>query len=116
MPALKITRALSTHLFKYISRVDIKFNPFDNRTRSIRELMRQVQAERFAKANPRLKINTKVVGTVDPPIAEFEFVDGTVVSYDTQSFQAKEMLDEIFMTANNMDIEFELEGKSIDDK
>jgi hypothetical protein len=42
--------------------------------------MRQVQAERFAKANPRLKINTKVVGTVDPPIAEFEFVDGTVVS------------------------------------
>jgi hypothetical protein len=37
-------------------------------------------------------------------------------TYDTQSFQAKEMLDEIFMTANNMDIEFELQGKSIDDK
>ena len=26
MPALKLTRDISTHLFKYVSRVDIKFN------------------------------------------------------------------------------------------
>jgi hypothetical protein len=59
---------------------------FDDRTRSIRELLRQVQAERFAKANTKLKIKTHVVGTVDPPLAEFEFVDGTVVSLKFYSF------------------------------
>jgi len=42
--------------------------------------MRQVQAERFLKANPKLKINTNVVGTADPPKVEFEFIDGTTVS------------------------------------
>lgn len=89
---------------------------FDSRTRSTRELMRQVQAERFVKSNPKLKINTMVVGTTDPPKVEFEFIDGTVRTYDSQQFQAKEMLDEIFLTANNLDIEYELEGKSVDDK
>lgn len=89
---------------------------FDSRTRSTRELMRQVQAERFVKSNPKLKINTMVVGTTDPPKVEFEFIDGTVTTYDSQQFQAKEMLDEIFLTANNLDIEYELEGKSVDDK
>ena len=54
-------------------------------------------------------------------VANFLIHDATILdctqrTYDTQSFQAKEMLDEIFMTANNMDIEFELQGKSIDDK
>lgn len=78
--------------------------------------MRQVHADRFAKSNPKLKINTMVVGTTEPPKVEFEFIDGVIKTYDSQQFQAKEMLDEVFLTANNMDIEFELEGKSVNDK
>jgi hypothetical protein len=42
--------------------------------------MRQVQAQRFAKANPKLKIGTHVVGTADAPKVDFEFIDGTKVS------------------------------------
>jgi hypothetical protein len=42
--------------------------------------MRQVQAQRFLKANPKLKIGTHVVGTADPPKVDFEFIDGTKVS------------------------------------
>ena len=42
--------------------------------------MRQVQAGRFSKSNPSCKIKTKVLGSVEPPSVEFEFVDGTVVS------------------------------------
>jgi hypothetical protein len=37
-------------------------------------------------------------------------------SYDSQSYQVKEILEDVFMTANNLDISYELEGKSIDDK
>mmetsp|Transcript_23181 Transcript_23181/g.33907 ORF Transcript_23181/g.33907 Transcript_23181/m.33907 type:complete len:114 (+) Transcript_23181:224-565(+) len=113
---MKVTRDISTHLFKYVKRVDIRFNPFDDRTRSARELMRQVQAERFIKANPKLKINKNVVGTIDTPSVEFEFVDGTVKTFDSKEFLAKEMLSEVYTTADNLDIEYELAGKSIDDK
>lgn len=108
--------------------------------------MRQVQAERFIKANPKLKISTNVVGTADPPMVKFEFVDGTQVShcmiillsntvvrdkasndpirillnvqriYDSQQYVAKEMMEDILLAANALDIGYELEGKSIDDK
>lgn len=37
-------------------------------------------------------------------------------SYDSQNYQVKEILEDVFMTANNMDISYELEGKSVDDK
>lgn len=116
MPALKLTKDITTHLFKYVKKVDIQFNPFDSRTRSARELMRQVQAQRFVKANPKLKIGTHVVGTAEPPKVDFEFIDGTKKTYDSQNYQVKEILEDVFMTANNMDISYELEGKSVDDK
>ena len=54
---------------------------FDNRTTSVRELLRQVQAERIKKANPKMKVNVDVTGTAAPPLVNFEFVDGTNVSY-----------------------------------
>ena len=52
---------------------------FDSRTKSARELMRQVQAERIEKANPKMKLNCNIIGTVDPPSVEFEFIDGNKV-------------------------------------
>mmetsp|Transcript_21261 Transcript_21261/g.24165 ORF Transcript_21261/g.24165 Transcript_21261/m.24165 type:complete len:117 (+) Transcript_21261:67-417(+) len=116
MGGFKVTKDMSTQLFKYVRRVDIKFNPFDNRTRSARELMRQVQATRIQKANPKIKINTQILGTVDPPSVEFEFVDGNKKIFDSQDMHVNEMLNEVFLAANTLDIEYELEGKSVDDK
>lgn len=52
---------------------------FDSRTRSIRELSRQVQAKRFKTANPKLQIGIEVHGRPDAPMAKFSFVDGTDV-------------------------------------
>ena len=49
-------------------------------------------------------------------IRSFFLLSSSKKTYDTQAFQAKEMLDEIFMTANNIDIEYELAGKSVDDR
>ena len=42
--------------------------------------MRQVQADRIVKANPKMVLKCNVVGTPDPPLVEFEFVDGDKVS------------------------------------
>ena len=53
---------------------------FDARTRSARELLRQVQAKRFVEANPKLKIDIDVHNRPDAPTANFRFVDGTEVN------------------------------------
>jgi hypothetical protein len=118
---LKFNKEVSTHLFKYIRNIDIKFNrecfalgtqlqyllrtslcqrrnssvancfltayfsisqitAFDSRTRSARELLRQVQAKRFSKANPKLKIEIDAHNRPDAPLASFKFIDETEVS------------------------------------
>eukprot|EP00557_Chaetoceros_sp_GSL56_P007396 CAMPEP_0176493962 /NCGR_PEP_ID=MMETSP0200_2-20121128/9829_1 /TAXON_ID=947934 /ORGANISM="Chaetoceros sp., Strain GSL56" /LENGTH=60 /DNA_ID=CAMNT_0017891661 /DNA_START=234 /DNA_END=416 /DNA_ORIENTATION=- len=59
---------------------------------------------------------TNVVATADPPLVKFEFVDGTQRTYDSQQYVAKEMMEDILLAANAIDIGYELEGKSIDDK
>eukprot|EP01083_Nonionella_stella_P145698 457047_1 len=114
MPALKITKDISSQLFKFVKRVDIKINPFDNRTRSARELMSQMKSERLSRANPKMNVNINIVGTADPPLVEFEFIDGSKKEFDSQGFLANEMLDEVYLFANSLDIEYELEGKTID--
>mmetsp|Transcript_1801 Transcript_1801/g.2593 ORF Transcript_1801/g.2593 Transcript_1801/m.2593 type:complete len:118 (+) Transcript_1801:80-433(+) len=114
-PGLKITKDISTHLFKYVKNIDITFNPFDSRTRSARELLRQVQAQRFVKANPKLKIAANVVSTPNPPQVRFQFADDSEHLFDSQNFLANEMLDEVYLITNEMDIDYEIEGKSIDD-
>lgn len=55
------------------------YTAFDQRTRSARELLRQVQANRFVKANPKLKIAVDVHSRPDAPCANFVFVDGSEV-------------------------------------
>mmetsp|Transcript_14571 Transcript_14571/g.17243 ORF Transcript_14571/g.17243 Transcript_14571/m.17243 type:complete len:115 (-) Transcript_14571:33-377(-) len=112
----KISRDLTTHLIKFVNRVDIRFNPFDDRTSSARELWRQMSGDRFKTANPKLLVKTNIVGTVDPPQVKVEFVDGTVKEFKSKEYMAREMMNEVFMFANDLDIEYELAGKSIDDK
>ena len=76
---MKLAKDVTTHLFKYVKVVDIRFNPFDGRAKSVKELLRQVQATRYSKANPNLKIEKQILATADAPFATFQFVDGTEV-------------------------------------
>lgn len=52
---------------------------FDNRTKSAREIWRQMQATRFHRANPKLKINTNVSGSAAAPQVVFTLVDDSQV-------------------------------------
>ena len=52
---------------------------FDNRTKSAREIWRQMQATRYHILNPKLKINTVVSGTAEPPEVVFKFADDSEV-------------------------------------
>ena len=53
---------------------------FDKRTSSAREIWRQMQATRYHRANPKLKINTDVSGTAAAPEVVFKLIDDTEVS------------------------------------
>jgi hypothetical protein len=57
-----------------------------------------------------------VLGTVDPPKVRFVFVDGKDQVFDSQSFIAKEILSDVFQIANNLDIQYELDGKNVDEQ
>ena len=106
---------MSTHLIKYVRTIDVSFNPFDNRTRSARELLRQMNVERYLGSNPKLKVNTMVNSKPDAPWVKFAFVDGTDKKFDSREYLADEMLMDVWRVAMKMDDDFELEGKNVDD-
>jgi hypothetical protein len=112
---LKVTKEMSTHLIKYVRTIDVSFNPFDNRTRSARELLRQMNAERYLRSNPKLKINTIVSAKADAPWVKFGFVDGTEKRFDSKEFLVNDMLMDVWRVTMKMDDDFELEGKNVDD-
>jgi len=112
---IKFTKETSSRLFRYVKTVDIKFNPFDNRTKSAREIWRQMQATRYHKANPKLKINTEVLGTAAAPEVVFKFFDDTEKRYDSRNYTASEIFFDVHLSLDNLDNEFEMSGKSLDD-
>ena len=57
----------------------VAFAAFDRRARSTREVLRQVQAKRYIKANPNLKIAYEVHHRADAPTTRFHFIDGSEV-------------------------------------
>lgn len=85
------------------------------RTRSARELLRQVNSQRLLQSNPKLKVNTNITSKPDPPSVKFVFVDKTDVSFDSKEYLANEMLMDVWRTTMKMDDDFEMEGKNVDD-
>jgi hypothetical protein len=116
---------------------------FDNRTKSAREIWRQMQATRYRKANPDLKINTEVMGNAAAPEVVFKFIDETEVCFaknccgymmallslthlhisflilqkrfDSQHYTASEILFDVHLSLDKLDNEFEMTGKTLDD-
>jgi hypothetical protein len=61
------------------------FVAFDSRSRSVRELLRQVQAKRYSKSNPNMSIAIDVHDLPDAPMACFTYVDGSEVNPQSES-------------------------------
>merc|ERR1712238_203366 len=81
---------------------------FDNRTRSARELLRQVDSERFHRCNPKLKVNANIEARYDAPKVTFAFVDGSDVSFDSREYLVNEMMMDVWRKTMKMDDDFEL--------
>eukprot|EP00934_Nitzschia_sp_Nitz4_P000997 Nitzschia sp. Nitz4//scaffold2_size372955//214275//214706//NITZ4_000437-RA/size372955-snap-gene-0.35-mRNA-1//1//CDS//3329546820//997//frame0 len=112
---IKFNKAASTRLFRYVKAIDIKYNPFDSRTKSTREIWRQMQASRYYDANPNLAVNTVVSGGPEAPEIVFKFVDDSEKRFDAQHFKANEILFDVHLFLDRLDNEYEMAGKSVDD-
>ena len=106
---------MSSHLIKYVRKVDVSFNPFDMRTRSARELLRQINSQRLLRCNTKLKVNAIIQSMPDAPTVKFSFVDGSEITFDSREYLANDMLMDIWRKTMKMDDDFELEGKNVDD-
>lgn len=87
----------------------------DSRTTSIRELLRQVRAKRFIEANPKLAINVDVHNRPVGPTANFVFIDGEERFFETKDYHAPEVMFQVHLKGMQLDAEYEMAGKSIDE-
>jgi hypothetical protein len=56
-----------------------------------------------------------LLNTPEAPSVKFDFVDGTEKFFDSQSFTAREMMDEVLLNTMQMNTQWQLEEKNIDD-
>lgn len=56
-----------------------------------------------------------LLNTPEAPSINFKFVDGNEKFFDSQSFTAREMMDEVLMNTMQMDLQWQMEEKNIDD-
>ena len=85
------------------------------RTRSARELLRQINSQRLLRSNTKLKVNALIQAMPDAPTVKFSFVDGSEVTFDSREYLANEMLMDVWRKTMKMDDDFELEGKNVED-
>jgi len=60
-------------------------------------------------------ISHTLLNTPEAPSVIFKFVDGTEKLFDSQQFTAREMMDEVLLNTMQMNTQWELEEKNIDD-
>ena len=77
--------------------------------------MRQLRAKRFTTANPKLALNVEVHNRPAAPSAAFGFVDGSDLSFETKDYHAPEILFQVHLKGMQLDAEYEMAGKSVDE-
>ena len=117
MPFLPIHNLRAIHTLLQWNNLQIYLDDtaLDNRTTSIRELLRQLRAKRFTTANPQLAIHVDVHNRPAGPSANFTFVDGTSVDFETNEYHAPEIMFQVHLKGMQLDAEYEMAGKSVED-
>mmetsp|Transcript_21738 Transcript_21738/g.60409 ORF Transcript_21738/g.60409 Transcript_21738/m.60409 type:complete len:119 (-) Transcript_21738:105-461(-) len=109
-------KEMSTHLFKFVNKVKISFNPYDKRGTSAREIMDRLHAPRYTEANPRLKFELDVHQKATAPYVEFHFHDEQIFEVKPSYKQhATDILFDVHLRLAELDAQYEIDGKNIDE-
>mmetsp|Transcript_49220 Transcript_49220/g.99061 ORF Transcript_49220/g.99061 Transcript_49220/m.99061 type:complete len:116 (-) Transcript_49220:95-442(-) len=113
----RISRKESTRLFKYVSTVEIGFNPWNDDSTSARELWRRLTSERLSRSNPKADVKASMPTDLPTPFAHIKLVDGSEVQLkDCSTMNVEELMSEIITAAMKIDNEWTVEGKELDDE
>jgi len=112
----RITRGENVRLFKYVTSVDLTFNPWDAKSNSTRELWRRLTSHKLKASNPKALVNATMPTVVPAPTAFVKFVDGSVVDLkDCSKLRVEEIVAELNMAAARIDNEWAMNGKDLGD-
>lgn len=113
----RVSRVDSTRLFKYVAKVDIKFNPYDQHSASVRELWRRLSSPKLKRSNPKCDVSIKMLDTATRPSTSMTFVDGSQTNLeDTSKMNVAELLSEMHMGAATIENAWVMEGRDLDDE
>ena len=113
----RVPKREGARLFKYVAKVDIAFNPWDEKSNSTRELWRRLTSDRLSKSNPKAVVAATMPTDIPKPFTTIKYVDGSVMKLeDTSTMSVEEIISELNMAAAKIDNEWMMAGKELDDE
>mmetsp|Transcript_11944 Transcript_11944/g.24426 ORF Transcript_11944/g.24426 Transcript_11944/m.24426 type:complete len:123 (+) Transcript_11944:245-613(+) len=117
------SKTVSTRLIKYIKSINLAYNPFHpnptnpRHVRGIREFETRINIDRFKKSNPALKITSDVHNRVwegEGGTVHVTYADSSTLNLTKFQGKAEEIEEEVFRKAEDVEWEYEQEGKTIE--
>ncbi len=110
----RIPKADRIRLFKYITNVDITFNPWDPQSVSTKELWRVLTSKKCKASNPKAIIKANMPSNVTSATTSVKFVDGTtLILNDCSKMSLLELMSHINMGAAKIDNEWQFEEREL---
>lgn len=104
--AFKVSKSQALQLFMYVRQLTFTFDPFASEARSIRETWRQMTSPRLVAANPKCKVDVKLVRDAAPAV-EIEFVDGSSRALDAPAGRpAADLVAELYSSAHALSLTY----------
>ena len=90
-------------MLRHVKQIRVAFSPFDRKSRSAREFLRQVSARRMRATNPKAVVETVVREDYGENTVDIEFTDGQTLSLGTCNMIVNEIIEEIDLVNNQID-------------
>ncbi|CAH1773935.1 unnamed protein product [Owenia fusiformis] len=86
-----LTKLLKNLSLAQIKNVKVEFNPFHSKTRSIREFLFQISAQRVRETNNKCSLKIDVKSDGSDPNVDVKFVDGHKLQINTRNLTTYEI-------------------------
>jgi len=88
--------SLATGLtLRFITKIEIAFNPFSKNSSSARELLRRLSSNKMQLTNDKVVFNTSVVPNLKAPLVNLTFSDKSTLELDCANVQIQDLMDQI---------------------
>ncbi|CAM9541783.1 unnamed protein product [Chrysoparadoxa australica] len=115
--ATRISAAEHIHLWKYVKKVHVTFNPFGGvLNRAAREFLCRVQSPKLIKVNPKCEVKPIIVNKPMWPVIHVAYDDGTESTITATGMTCHELIHDMQLHLQKMELEYERQGIDINDR